>query len=175
MALTAYRIIVDQRLFYALWARMLTSPPCVTYVMRSRVSMHTTHDAPSVMQPPDRASLSLRLSHLSIFSAAGRASGSCSVSVSHPCAEAAWTQIQPGRRPQAVFTLVTRGHFFLTSTSKFNTEPNGGIFDVSTKNDRVTQCENPCRFRGQLHEPCSAHACDGAKSERWRRGPQRLI
>ncbi len=35
---------------------------------------------------------------------------------------------------KGIFTLVTRGRFFfLTSASKFYTEPNGGIFDVSPK------------------------------------------
>ncbi len=28
--------------------------------------------------------------------------------------------------------------FFLTSASKFNIEPNGGIFDVSSENDRAS-------------------------------------
>ncbi len=37
-----------------------------------------------------------------------------------------------------VFTLVTRGRFFLTSASTFNIEPNGGIFDVSAENDRTS-------------------------------------
>ncbi len=38
---------------------------------------------------------------------------------------------------QAVFTLVTRGHV-LTPASKFNIEPNGGMFDVSTENDHTS-------------------------------------
>ncbi len=47
--------------------------------------------------------------------------------------------------PRAAFTLETSRGFhigdarsFLTSASKFNTELNGGIFDVSPKNDRAT-------------------------------------
>ncbi len=39
---------------------------------------------------------------------------------------------------QVVFTLVTRGRFFLTSASKFNIETNGTIFDVSRENDRAS-------------------------------------
>ncbi len=39
---------------------------------------------------------------------------------------------------QGVFTLVTRGRFFLTSASKLNMEPNGEIFDVSPENDRAS-------------------------------------
>ncbi len=38
---------------------------------------------------------------------------------------------------EVVFTLVTRGRVFLTSASKFNTEPNGEIFDVSPKNSSM--------------------------------------
>ena len=41
----------------------------------------------------------------------------------HPCVQ---------NLSQAVVTLVTRGRF-LTSASKFNIEPSGGIFDVSRK------------------------------------------
>ncbi len=36
-----------------------------------------------------------------------------------------------------VFTLAMRG-VFLTSASKFNIEPNDGIFDVSPENDRAS-------------------------------------
>ncbi len=38
---------------------------------------------------------------------------------------------------EGVFTLVTRSHF-LTSASKFNIEPNSGIFDVSADNYRAS-------------------------------------
>ncbi len=40
--------------------------------------------------------------------------------------------------PKGVFTLVTCGHF-LTSASKFNIEPNGGIFDVRPENDHASR------------------------------------
>ena len=36
---------------------------------------------------------------------------------------------------EVFFTLVTRGRFFLRSASKFDTEANGEIFDVSPEND----------------------------------------
>ncbi len=42
------------------------------------------------------------------------------------------------RACQAVFTLVTRSRSSLTSASKFNIETNGGIFDVSSENDRAS-------------------------------------
>ncbi len=35
-------------------------------------------------------------------------------------------------------TLVTRAVIFLTSASKFNIEPNGGISDASLKNDHAS-------------------------------------
>ncbi len=48
-----------------------------------------------------------------------------------------------------VFTLVTRGRF-LTSASKFNIEPNGGIFDVSAKNERASpNVKSPSRICAQ--------------------------
>ncbi len=51
------------------------------------------------------------------------------------------------RQPVKGFSRwVTRGRF-LTSASKFNIEPNGGIFDVSVKKrPRITQCVNPLMF-----------------------------
>ncbi len=39
---------------------------------------------------------------------------------------------------EAVFTLGDTRSFFLTSASKFNVGPDGGIFDVSPKNARAS-------------------------------------
>ncbi len=53
---------------------------------------------------------------------------------------------------------MTHGHF-LTPASKFNIEPNGGIFDVSPENDRASPnmktplpvLQGPCLFVESLH------------------------
>ncbi len=54
---------------------------------------------------------------------------------------------------QVAFALVTRGRF-LTSASKFNIEPNGGLFDVSPETDRASlNVKTPFR-----RNPVCAHA-----------------
>ncbi len=64
----------------------------------------------------------------------------------------ACTALRPSPPRKAVFTSVTRGHMFLTSASKFNVEPNSGIFDVSPrKGQGVSQRETP--------EPISQTLC----------------
>ncbi len=45
----------------------------------------------------------------------------------------------PRMRQAGSFHIGDAWSFFLTSASKFNIEPNGGIFDVSPKND----CPSP--------------------------------
>ncbi len=39
---------------------------------------------------------------------------------------------------QEVFTLVTHGRFLDVGVKSFNIEPNGGNFDIRTKNDRAS-------------------------------------
>ncbi len=54
-----------------------------------------------------------------------------------------------------VFTLVMRGRF-LTSASKFNVEPNGGIVDVSMENDRASpNMKTPFRARWASGRQCA--------------------
>ncbi len=42
------------------------------------------------------------------------------------------------------------GHF-LTSASKFNVEPNGGIFDINTKNHGASTFTCCARIKGAFH------------------------
>ncbi len=55
----------------------------------------------------------------------------------------------------------------LTSASKFNVEPNGGIFDVSAGNDRASP--NVKTARGTQGSPTATNICEEAASNT--RGP----